>query len=89
MTIENIKNSNHPVQVMFYDGEDMSAGIMVGDKIICSCCGALFDVDEVVENAREDGVEAICMFEYWVDVSDEIRGGNDWEDWVTVLETED
>ena len=47
---------------------------MLGDKIICACCGAIFDVDEVIESAKDDGVDAIKMFETWVDISDEIRG---------------
>lgn len=75
MTIQEIVNSGKPVQVMFYDGEGMSSGIMFGDKIICGCCGGIFEVEDVYENAQIDGVEvAIRMFVNWVDVSDEIKG---------------
>lgn len=74
MTVKEVADSARPVQVMFYDGEGMCSGIMWGDQIICACCGATFWVDEVVENAKDDGVEAIKMFETWVDISDEIRG---------------
>ena len=74
MTIKEIVNSAHPVQVMFYDGEGMCSGIMWGDQVVCACCGAIFWVDEIVENAKADGVDAIKMFETWVDISDEIRG---------------
>lgn len=74
MTVKEVANSAHPVQVMFYDGEGMCSGIMWGDQIVCACCGATFWVDEVIENAKEDGVEAIKMFETWVDISDEIKG---------------
>ena len=94
MTIKEIVNSGKPMQVLFYDGEDMSSGIMVGDKIICGCCGALFEVDEIVKNAREDGVtHPILMYSYWVDLSDEIRGDNDNNDYLLhgtiALEVED
>lgn len=74
MTVKEVVKSAHPVQVMFYDGEDMCPGIMWGDQIVCACCGGTFWVDDVVENAKDDGVEAIRMFDTWVDISDEIMG---------------
>ena len=74
MTIKEVVNSANPVQVMFYDGEGMCSGIMWGDQIVCACCGATFWVDEVVENAKADGIDAIKMFEAWVDISNEIKG---------------
>lgn len=93
MKISEVVQSNHPVQVMFYDGEDMCPGIMWGDQILCGCCGGTFWVDEVVESAREAGVDAIKMFTYWVDLSDEICGYNDNNDYLlhgtVTLETED
>ena len=83
MTIKEIVDSGNPVQVMFYDGENMTAGIMWGDQILCGCCGGTFWVDEVIENAREDGVaNPILMYTYWVDLSDEIRGDNDDNDYL-------
>ena len=89
MTIKEIVNSGAAVQVMFYDGDDMCSGIMVGDKIICACCGSVFDVDEVVSNAIEDGREAIRMFEIWVDISAEVRGDlGDYENHTVLLEME-
>lgn len=92
MTIKEIVNSGNAVQVMFYDGEHMCAGIMLGDKIVCACCGAVFEVDEVVSNAVEDGREAIRMFQIWANISEEIQGDTseycDWEGTV-LLETED
>ena len=39
LTIKELVESKHPAQVMFYDGQNMCAGIMLGDKIICACCG--------------------------------------------------
>lgn len=74
MTIKELVESKHPAQVMFYDGQNMCAGIMLGDKIICACCGGVFEVEEVIEDAKIDGVEAIRMFEVWIDVSNEIKG---------------
>ena len=90
MTIKEIVDYGKPVQVMFYDGEDMCAGIMIGDKIACACCGGLFEVDEVIENARKDGREAIRMFDYWTDLSIEIEGDlDDHENHTVLLEVED
>ena len=90
MTINEVVRYGKPVQVLFYDNEDMCPGIMVGNQIVCACCGALFDVDEVIDNAREDGAEAIRMFTTWVDISSEIQGdlSKDYEGTV-LLEMED
>ena len=74
---------------MFYDGENMCPGIMVGDKIVCAYCGGVFDVDDVVSNAIEDGKEAIRMFRTWVDVTSEIEGDlDDYENHTMFLEME-
>ena len=77
MTIKELVNLHHPVQVMFYDGESMCAGIMLGEHIICGCCGGLFEVEDIVEMARADGEDAIRLFDTWADLSDEIRGDDD------------
>lgn len=74
MTIQEMVRSGVAVQVMFYDGDDMCSGILHGKHIICGCCGGVFEVDEVIDNARADGKNAIEMFNTWVDVSDEIKG---------------
>jgi hypothetical protein len=90
MTVKEVVNSGNAVQVMFYDGEGMCSGIMVGDKIVCACCGAVYDVDEVVSNAIEDGREAIRMFGTWVDISTEVEGDlDDYENHTVLLELED
>ena len=90
MTIKEIVNSGIAVQVMFYDGENMCSGIMVGDMIVCACCGGIFDVDDVVSNAIEDGREAIRMFKTWVDISTEVKGDLDnYENHTVLLEMED
>ena len=74
LTIKRLVEDKAPVQVMFYDGENMCAGILFGEQIICGCCGGVFDVYDVVTMAQDDGVDAIKMFEVWADISDEIKG---------------
>jgi hypothetical protein len=71
---------NNPTQVMFSDPESPGqrqwlCGIAYRDVIICSCCGGVFHIDEVIEMAREDGVNcAIHAYPEWVDITDEIVG---------------
>ena len=73
-TIKELVESKKPAQVMFYDGEGMSSGILFGEHIICACCGGVFDVYEVVTMAQDDMEDAIRLFETWADISDEIKG---------------
>lgn len=77
MTVKELMESNTPHQIMFYDGEGMCAGILFQNHILCGCCGGVFPVDEVVENARDEGVDAIRVFDGWADVSEEIKDGNE------------
>ena len=73
--IELYKKSSVAVQVKFWDGENWCAGFMIGQCLVCGCCGGIFDVDEILENGRNEGVEnPIIIFNTWVDVSDEIWG---------------
>lgn len=67
-------NNRIPRQVMFWDGENHCAGIMVGKLLVCGCCGGTFNLDEVIEMAREDDQVPVRVFDTWVDISDEIRG---------------
>ena len=85
-TIKRLVEDKIPVQVMFYDGEAMSAGILLGEQIVCGCCGGIFDVYDVVTMAQDDGVDAIRLFDTWVDISDEIKGND--EDAVTAVVVE-
>ena len=70
---------NNPTQVIFADPENPGewlCGIAYRDVIICSCCGGVFDIDEVIEMVRKDGVNcAIHVYPEWVDITDEIVGG--------------
>jgi hypothetical protein len=66
-----------PTQVMFYDTDgsgEYNCGIAWGDHIICGCCGGVFEISEVIEFAPE-GVQAIYAYDSWVDLSEEIFGG--------------
>ncbi len=67
-------NDRIPRQVMFWDGANHCAGFMIGKLLVCGCCGGTFDLDEVIEMAREDGQVPVRVFDTWVDISDEIRG---------------
>ena len=70
---------NNPTQVMFADPENPGewlCGIAYRDVIICSCCGGIFHINEVIEMAHEDSVNcAIHVYPEWVDITDEIVGG--------------
>lgn len=74
VSARDLANDRSPRQVMFWDGENYCAGIMVGKILICGCCGGTFDLDEVLENAKEAGVVAVKAFETWVDICEEIEG---------------
>jgi hypothetical protein len=47
---------------------------MIGKLLVCGCCGGTFNLDEVIEMAREDGQVPVRVFDTWVDISDEIMG---------------
>ena len=68
-----------PKQVMFADPDNPGewlCGIAYGHEIICACCGGIFSIDDVVEMANEDGVKcAIYEYDNWVDIADDIVGG--------------
>ena len=70
---------DRPTQVVFADPDnpgDWLAGIAHRDEIICGCCGGVFNIDDVIEMATEDGVRcAIHEYPEWNDIADEIVGG--------------
>lgn len=71
-----VASITYPKQVKFYDAEtdDYMGGIMIdSETIICGCCGALVDIDEIIEDAAEAGVEPIIFLE-WIPISDAIIG---------------
>ena len=67
-----------PKQVVFADPEnpgDWLAGIAFQDSIICSCCGGVFEIEDVVKQAEEDGViNPIYEYSDWSDITDDIVG---------------
>lgn len=65
-----------PTQVYFVDEDGVwRGGIAYRDEIICGCCGGIYEIDEVIEFAPEYVQQPIHKYENWVDLSDEIRGG--------------
>ena len=74
ISARDLANDRIPRQVMFWDGENYCAGIMIGKLLVCGCCGGTFNLDEVIETAREDGQVPVRVFDTWVDISDEIKG---------------
>ena len=72
--IPQLKACETPRQVRWRDFdfdsefEEIIYGIQVGDKIICACCGGIFPIDELNEQARE----SLCT--NWVEVR---------EDWIS------
>ena len=70
---------NKPTQVVFADPDNPGewlAGIAYRDVIICGCCGGVFEIADVVDCAKEDGIKnAIHKYYDWTDLADEIVGG--------------
>lgn len=86
---QELVNNGTPQQVMFWDGEGYCAGILFEKKIICGCCGAVYELDEVVDDAMDSGVAPLKLFGIWADLSDEIRGDASDEAKAIVVEKED
>ena len=80
---------NHPKQIVFADPDNVEnwiVGIAYKDEIICACCGNVFNINEVVEQAEAEGIkQAIYPYEDWNDIAYEIVGG----EWPTGLVEED
>ena len=69
-----------PTQVMFYDldAEDYVGGIAYGSEIICGECGGIVDIDELIEDVREQAPEKDPIKRLsWVSISEEIMGEED------------
>ena len=68
-----------PTQVVFADPDNAGewiVGIGYKDEIICGCCGGVFEIDDIVEMAKEFGlVNAIYDYNDWNDIASEITGG--------------
>ena len=70
--VPQLKPCEYPRQVRWIDFsggiESILYGIQFGDKIICSCCGGIFLIDELNELARE------ALHTNWVEIK---------EDWIS------
>ena len=73
---------NCPKQVMFLDpdtpGDDANwlTGIAYKDEIICSCCGGVFAIKDVLEMAEGTNVtDPIHGFDSWADLTGDIQSG--------------
>ena len=77
----------HPTQVKFvdmdHDGEKPNwiGAIAYKDELICGCCGGTINLEEYYEDWKDFGRKnypdlenPIVSFDYWVDVSYEIKG---------------
>lgn len=74
MTLKQATNQGIARQVMFWDGKKHIPGILVNGFVICGCCGSIFEIDTILEDAHEDGVEPMRYFKTWFNVSDGIEG---------------
>ena len=70
------KHYDTPTQVCFWDWDanEWLAGIAWGDNIICGCCGGVFEIAEIYENAPQEIKKPVVEFNYWVNFSEEIVG---------------
>jgi hypothetical protein len=59
-----------PTQVLFWDndGSHYSHGIAVGETVICSCCGGLFDIEEIFEEP-EDSIAPLIDIGWCMDLA--------------------
>ena len=73
------KYFDRPQQVKFWDStqQEYFFGIAYRDEIICSCCGGIFEIREVIEGAKEDEHKQAIIPTYWVDFSNYIRSINE------------
>lgn len=64
-----------PTQVKFWDNdmEEWIGGIAFNDVIICGCCGALFEIKEILSEAP-DTVAVPIIDLPWVAIDEEILG---------------
>ena len=73
-----------PTQVQFWECEieDYVGGIAYRDEIICGCCGAVIDLEDLYEQVRDaaaDGEVApiedeVIIVMTWVPINEEIIG---------------
>lgn len=64
-----------PTQTFFWDNDNngWNVGIAYGEEIICGCCGGVFEIADIYENAPIP--DPIRPYGDWIDISEEIAGG--------------
>lgn len=67
-----------PCQVRYYDTATATfiGGIGFHDYIICGCCGNLFTIDNIIQEAEKANInwdQAVVELK-WIDISEEIKG---------------
>ena len=66
-----------PKQVRFFDYQDNRwiGGIAYGDRIICGCCGSVFEISEIYDDVPESEIlNPIIPFGEWMNIEDAICG---------------
>lgn len=64
-----------PTQVTFrdpYDEDTYLCGIAYQDIIICSCCGGIYEIDEIC-NINADDAQPYYIAQTWMDLSSELE----------------
>lgn len=69
---------NTPTQVKFLEPyvncPAYAGGIAYEDKVICGCCGSVFEIEEIYNGCEVVGYEPIVVFDDWVNLGKEILG---------------
>lgn len=76
--IPQLKTCEYPRQIRWVDfdseTEELLYGIQFGDKVVCSCCGIVFSIDELNEMARIwVSTNWFEVNEKWIDLYDEMK----------------
>lgn len=74
-----IKYFDFPTQIKFFCPTDeepqWESGIGYKDEIVCGCCGSIFKIENVYQDAKDYGItpeEAIDEYRMWVNFSEYI-----------------
>ena len=62
-----------PTQVKYWNGEEEEycGGIAYKDEVVCACCGAIVEIEDICDLAEEDGVEPIIELP-WSDLNNTV-----------------
>ena len=65
-----------PAQVKFWDFEydEWCAGIAWQKHIICACCGATYEIEEIYKYAPNGIENPIIIYDTWVNLFEAITG---------------